>query len=143
MSAYINRYFLLMAVFLLWANAHFDWLALRAHSGQRVLLLAGVLTRFFLVAWISVGLLALTGATMLGSVCMTNAPAGWHPMMGIGLLMFAIFGHLYFGPFSRMKKAVAQADWPQAGKQVARIHPLVVLNFALGWLAIAAVLFLH
>ena len=35
---------LLMAVFLLWANAHFDWLALRAHSGQRVLLLAGVLT---------------------------------------------------------------------------------------------------
>ena len=34
---------LLMAVFLLWANAHFDWLALRAHSGQRVLLLAGVL----------------------------------------------------------------------------------------------------
>ena len=33
----------LMAVFLLWANAHFDWLALRARSGQRVLLLAGVL----------------------------------------------------------------------------------------------------
>ena len=109
----------------------------------RLPLLAGVLTRFFLVAWISVGLLALTGATMLGSVGMKNAPVGWHLMMGIGLLMFAIFGHLYFGPFSRMKKAVAQADWPQAGKQVARIHPLVVLNFALGWLAIAAVLFLH
>ncbi len=34
---------LLMAVVLLWANAHFNWLALRAHSGQRVLLLGGVL----------------------------------------------------------------------------------------------------
>ena len=34
---------LLMAVFLLWAQGYFDWLALRAHSGQRVLLLAGVL----------------------------------------------------------------------------------------------------
>src|SRR5690606_17551251 len=34
---------LLMAVLLLWANTRFDWLALRAHSGQRVLLLAGVL----------------------------------------------------------------------------------------------------
>ena len=34
---------LLMAVFLLWANAQFDWLALRARSGQRVLLLTGVL----------------------------------------------------------------------------------------------------
>ncbi|QDL39361.1 CopD family protein [Rhodoferax sediminis] len=109
----------------------------------RLPLLAGVLTRFFSVAWISVGLLALTGATMLGSVGMKNAPVGWHLMMGIGLLMFAIFGHLYFGPFSRMKKAVAQADWPQAGQQIARIHPLVVLNFALGWLAIAAVLFLR
>jgi uncharacterized membrane protein len=109
----------------------------------RLPLLAGVLTRFFSVAWISVGLLALTGAAMLGSVGMKNAPVGWHLMMGIGLLMFAIFGHLYFGPFSRMKKAVAQADWPQAGQQIARIHPLVVLNFALGWLAIAAVLFLR
>ena len=109
----------------------------------RLPLLAGVLTRFFSVAWISVGLLAITGATMLGSVGMKNAPMGWHLMMGIGLLMFAIFGHLYFGPFSRMKKAVAQADWPQAGQQIARIHPLVVLNFALGWLAIAAVLFLR
>ncbi|OOG60630.1 CopD family protein [Polaromonas sp. C04] len=109
----------------------------------RLPLLAGVLTRFFSVAWISVGLLALTGATMLGSVGMKDAPVGWHLMMGIGLLMFAIFGHLYFGPFSRMKKAVAQADWPQAGQQIARIHPLVVLNFALGWLAIAAVLFLR
>lgn len=34
---------LLMGAFLLWASAHFDWLALRAHSGQRVLLLAAVL----------------------------------------------------------------------------------------------------
>lgn len=109
----------------------------------RLPLLAGVLSRFFSVAWVSVGLLALTGATMLGSVGMKNAPMGWHLMMGIGLLMFAIFGHLYFGPFSRMKKAVAQADWPQAGQQIARIHPLVVVNFALGWLAIAAVLFLR
>ena len=109
----------------------------------RLPVLAGVLTRFFSVAWISVGLLALTGATMLGSVGMKNAPMGWHLMMGIGLLMFAIFGHLYFGPFSRMKKAVAQADWPQAGQQMAKIHPLVVVNFALGWLAIAAVLFLR
>lgn len=109
----------------------------------RLPLLAGVLARFFSVAWISVGVLAVTGAYMLGSVGMKTAPVGWHLMMGIGLLMFAIFGHLYFGPFSRVKKAVAQGDWPQAGQQMARIHPLVVANFTLGWLAIAAVLFLR
>lgn len=127
--------------FMLWALRPVA--AAQLQPPARLPLLAGVLTRFFSVAWISVGLLALTGATMLGSVGMKNAPVGWHLMMGIGLLMFAIFGHLYFGPFSRMKKAVAQADWPQAGQQIARIHPLVVLNFALGWLAIAAVLFLR
>lgn len=109
----------------------------------RLPLLAGVLARFFVAAWISVGLLALTGAYMLGSVGMKNAPMGWHLMMGIGLLMFAIFGHLYFGPFSRVKKAVALADWPQAGRQMAKIHPLVVINFTLGWLAIAVMLFLR
>ena len=109
----------------------------------RLLLLAGVLARFFTVAWISVGLLALTGAYMLDLVGMKSAPIGWHLMMGIGILMFAIFGHLYFGPFRRVKKAVAVADWPQAGQHIARIHPLVVLNFVLGWLAIAAAMFLR
>ena len=109
----------------------------------RLLLLSGVLARFFSVAWISVGLLAATGAYMLGAVGMENAPIGWHMMMGIGLLMFAIFGHLYFGPARRLQTAVAQANWPQAGEQMAKIHPLVVINFALGWLAIAAVLFLR
>jgi uncharacterized membrane protein len=109
----------------------------------RLPFLTGVMARFFCAAWVSVGLLLVTGAYMLMAVGMKNAPAGWHMMMGIGLLMFAIFGHLYFGPFKRLKQAVAAADWPQAGRQMARIHPLVVVNFALGWLAIAAVLFLR
>ncbi|MEO6972256.1 MAG: CopD family protein [Rhodoferax sp.] len=109
----------------------------------RLPFLTGVMDRFFCAAWVSVGLLLVTGAYRLMAVGMKNAPSGWHMMMGIGLLMFAIFGHLYFGPFKRLKQAVAAADWPQAGQQIARIHPLVVINFVLGWLAIAAVLFLH
>jgi len=109
----------------------------------RLPLLAAVLARFFTLVWISAGLLALTGAYMLGAVGMKDAPMGWHLMMGIGLLMFAIFGHLYFGPFRRVKMAVTRSDWPQAGQQIAKIHPLVVANFVLGWLAIAAVLFLR
>ena len=109
----------------------------------RLPLLAGVMARFFAVAWISVALLAASGAYMLGVVGMKSAPIGWHMMMGVGILMFAIFGHLYFGPARRFQKAVAQANWPQAGVQMAKIHPLVVLNFVLGWLAIAAVLFLR
>ena len=63
-------------------------------------------------------------------------------MLGIGLLMFAVFGHLYFGPFKRLKRAVARADWPRASVHLANIHMLVVTNFCLGWAAVAAVVFL-
>ena len=64
-------------------------------------------------------------------------------MLGIGLLMFALFGHVHFGPFKRLKGAVAASDWPEAGRRLGKIQAIVKINFVLGWLAIAAVLFLH
>jgi uncharacterized membrane protein len=53
--------------------------------------------------------------------------------------MFAVFGHLYFGPFRRLRTGVEAADWPQAGQRVGQIAKLAQLNLALGALAIAAV----
>lgn len=107
---------------------------------QRLPLLAGVLERFFVLVWLSIALLLGTGGYMLAGVEMRLAPRGWHAMLGMGLLMFAVFGHLYFAPFRRLKAAVAARDWPEAGRRAAQIHPLVLLNFCLGWLAVAAVL---
>lgn len=109
----------------------------------RLPLMAAVLGRFFTAVWASIVVLLLSGGHLLASVGMKNAPMGVHLMLGIGLLMFAIFGHLYFGPFRQMKIAVAAANWPAAGQRMAQIHPLVVLNFSLGWLAVAAVALLH
>ena len=109
----------------------------------RLPLMAAVLGRFFVAVWASIAVLLLSGAQMMASLGMKNAPLGAHLMLGIGLLMFAIFGHLYFGPFRRMKVAVAAANWPEAGRRMAQIHPLVVLNFGLGWLAVAAVYLLR
>jgi uncharacterized membrane protein len=109
----------------------------------RLPLMAGVLGRFFVAVWGSIAVLMLSGAFMLAMVGMKGAPIGWHLMLGIGLLMFAIFGHLYFGPFRRMRAAVAAANWPEAGRRMAQIHPLVVVNFALGWLAVALVYLAH
>jgi hypothetical protein len=54
--------------------------------------------------------------------------------------MCVIFGHLYFVPFRRLQRASALSDWPAAAKQLAQIHILVVTNFGLGWLAVAAVI---
>ena len=109
----------------------------------RLPFMAGVLGRFFVAVWASIAVLLLSGVFMLATVGMKNAPAGWHLMLGLGLLMFAIFGHLYFGPWRRMKAAVAVANWPEAGRCMGQIHPLVVLNFVLGWLAVALVYLVH
>jgi hypothetical protein len=70
---------------------------------------------------------------------MALAPKGWHVMLGLGFVMFAVFGHLYFVPFRRLERSTLVADWPRAAKQLATIHRLVLTNFALGWLAVAAV----
>ena len=110
---------------------------------QRLPLMAQVLQRFFLLVWASIGLLLVTGLVMLMGVGMRQAPVGWHLMLGIGLLMFAVFGHLYFGPFRRLRSAVAAADWPEAGQRVGQIAKLAQLNLALGVLAIAAVTLWH
>ena len=109
---------------------------------QRLKLLAAVLRRFFALVWTAIGLLLLTGAYMLGHADAQAMPLGWHLMIGIGLLMFLIFGHLYFSPYRRLQQAVAAADWPQAAGRAALIAKLVSLNFVLGWLAVAAITFL-
>jgi len=113
--------------------------ALTLPPPQRLPLMAQVLRRFFMLVWPSIGVLLVTGLVMLLGVGMRQAPVGWHLMLGIGLLMFAVFGHLYFGPFRRLRAAVEAADWPQAGLRVGQIAKLAQLNLALGALAIAAV----
>lgn len=106
---------------------------------QRLPLLAGMLSRFFNLVGLCVILLLTTGAIMLMGVDMKLAPKGWHAMIGLGSLMCLIFGHLYFGPFRKMKNALLIDDFSAAGAQLAKIHPLVLSNFALGWLAVGAV----
>jgi uncharacterized membrane protein len=124
----------------------FMLMALRPVAGaqlqppQRAPLLAMVMGRFFPLVWLSIAVLLLTGVGMLMSVGMKAAPLGWHVMLGIGVLMFAIFGHLYFGPFRRAKLAIAASDWPEAGRRLGQVQKMVQLNFALGWLAVACVM---
>ena len=109
---------------------------------QRLPLIAQVLRRFFAQVWISIAILLVSGLWLLLGVGMKNAPIGWHIMFGLGLLMFALFGHLYFGPFRRLKLAVASANWSEGGKRMGQIAMLAQVNLALGVLAIGAVIFL-
>ena len=109
---------------------------------QRLPLMLQAMERFFQLVWVTVIVLLLTGLAMLMGVGMKNAPAGWHAMLGIGLVMFALFGHLYFGPFRRLKNAVKASDWPEGGRRAGQIATLASINLGLGVLAIAAVFFM-
>ena len=120
-------------------------LALRPSLGQlpppaRLPLAVGVLRRFFVVVAISIALLLATGLFMLLEAPRGATPPGWHAMAGLGIVMMLVFGHIFFGPWRRLKQAVAAQDWPEGGKRMNQIAALVKANLGLGWIAIAAVL---
>ena len=148
MYALLKFFHLAAAIFWIGGMA-FVMLALRppAHArlepAVRLPLMAAVLGRFFVVVWISIVALLATGIPMLASVGMKAAPPGWHLMLGIGLLMMAIFAHIYFAPFRRLKQAVAAANWPDGARRMTQIVVLAKINLALGWIAIAAALLLR
>ncbi len=140
--------FLHIAAAIVWLGGIvFMLFALRPAAGQlappqRLPLITQVMGNFFKRVWEGIAILLVTGLVMLLGVGMKNAPLGWHLMFGIGLVMFALFGHLFFGPYRRLKLAVAAQDWPEGGRRVGQIATLAGLNLVLGTLAIAAVIFL-
>lgn len=104
---------------------------------QRLLLAA--LGRFFPLVWTSIALLWGSGVGALANAG-AAAPRGWHAMAAVALVMTAVFAHVYFAPYRRARRAAAAEDWALVGKSLQQIHPLVRLNFALGWVAVALVL---
>jgi uncharacterized membrane protein len=103
--------------------------------------------RFFAIVGVAVLVLFATGTHLYTSAFKAakaaggagSVPLGWNLMLVLGLLMFLIFGHIYFAGLRKFKRAVAAAEWPVAAKVAARIQTMVQVNFVLGWLAIAAV----
>lgn len=114
----------------------------------RALLMVQIWRRFFHAVLACALVLLLTGAHLYASayrglkaagVAGASLPLGWNLMALIGTLMFLIFGHIYFGGFKKFKRAVSAGEFPVAAAAAGQIHKLVVTNFVLGWLAVAAV----
>lgn len=112
----------------------------------RAPLLAQVWQRFFAIVLGAIVVLFATGSHLYTAgfraarlaTGTAGVPIGWTVMLILGMLMFLIFGHIYFAGFKKFKRAVAQAQWAAAGAAAALIQKMVLLNFVLGWLAIAA-----
>ena len=102
---------------------------------QRLKLWTGIFTRFFRWVWVAVILILGTGFSMMGR--MQPVSAYILAMAGIGVAMSAIFMHVYFAPFGRLKRAVQHEDWKAGGAALGQIRILVGINLVLGLLNIA------
>ena len=106
---------------------------------QRLPLLAATLARFFAWVWVSIVVLLVSGYLMIIVVFDGFADLGLHIhlMQGIGLVMMALFAHIWFAPFRRLRAAVAAGDWPAGGKQMGQIRLIVGINLILGLVVVA------
>ena len=68
---------------------------------------------------------------------MENVGLHIHVMQAIGIVMIAIYLHVFFAPYRRMNRAIAGGDFAAAGRQLAVVRRLVGINLALGLVTIA------
>lgn len=106
---------------------------------QRLTLWAGVFDKFFPWVWVSVVLILLTGLHMLMVFGGASAPLYALAMLVLGVAMMLIFGHVFFAPYKKLKRAVAAQDWKAGGAALGQIRMLIGINLSLGLLTIAVV----
>ncbi|RYY93912.1 MAG: hypothetical protein EOO24_25835 [Comamonadaceae bacterium] len=100
---------------------------------QRLPFMAATLGRFFAGVSMSVVLLLVSGFGLVGqSGGMRNVHWSVHAMLGLGLVMMAIYGHIRFGVYPKLQRAVAAADWPAAAGRLDLVRRMVAVNLALG-----------
>jgi uncharacterized membrane protein len=102
---------------------------------QRLRLWTAIFRRFFPWVWAAVIFILASGFIMLAELA--AVPAYIIVMAAIGIVMSAIFMHVYFAPFGRLKRAVAAEDWKAGGAALNQIRVLVGVNLILGVINIA------
>ncbi|MGH6967655.1 MAG: CopD family protein [Stellaceae bacterium] len=102
--------------------------------GVRLPLMRRVLARFFPWVWISIALLLLSGG---GMIKLGAGGLAIQIMMGAGIVMMLVFGHLYFSPWRRFQRALDGDDLPAAAAQLGQIRTIVALNLVLGLVVVA------
>ena len=107
--------------------------------GPRLALWRGVFARFFPWVWASVLGLLVSGYGMLlfGLGGFATAGVHVHLMQAIGLVMMALFLHLYFAPWRRLQRALDAGEPAAAARELGRIRTIVLVNLTLGLITAA------
>jgi uncharacterized membrane protein len=98
-----------------------------------------VFARFFPWVWVSIAALLVSGYGMVlwGFGGFDKIGLHVHIMHGLGIVMMLAFGHLYFAPWRRFRRAVDAADFVAAAKQLNQIRLIVTVNLVLGLIVVA------
>jgi uncharacterized membrane protein len=104
----------------------------------RLALFRRVLGNFFPWVWVSiVALLASAYGVMLPRLGgFAHAPVYVNTMQVIGLVMILAYGHLYFAPWQRFRRAADGSDWPTAAANLNQIRHIVFFNLVLGLIVV-------
>ncbi|WP_455374621.1 CopD family protein [Kaarinaea lacus] len=106
----------------------------------RLKLWSEIFQKFFVWVWGIVIVIPVTGYFMV----FTNwdgfkfVTMDIHIMHGLGILMILIYMHLFFAPYRRMNRALADNNIEEAAKRLSQIRVIVMVNMLLG-LTIAVV----
>ena len=94
--------------------------------------------RFFPWVWGIVIVLLATGLWLIFGLYggMGNVGVHVHTMLLLGLIMMAIYAHIFFAPYRRMRLAIAAQDWPEAGRRLGQIRIFIGINLILGLVTI-------
>ena len=113
--------------------------AARLHDpAVRLTFLSSVLGRFMSWAALAIVVVLVSGVAMiLIGGGFRNAHISVHLMRAIGLVMMALYLHIRFAPFKRMRAAAIASDWAAAGANLNVVRKLVLINLVLGFVTIA------
>jgi uncharacterized membrane protein len=107
-------------------------------AAQRLPLWAATFERFLRYTAMAVVVILASGLALFFEVGFRLAPTGWHIMLTLGLVMTAIFGHVYLVLYPRLKGQCAAGNWPAAAAALDGIRRLVAANLVLAACTVAA-----
>jgi len=146
MAAYAPLYTLHVWAALIWVGGmFFAWLVLRPaavtalEAPARLKLWVEVFRRFFLWVWLAVLILPISGIAMIqiSFSGFETAPRYVQVMMGLYLVMVALFIRITLLQLPTFNTAVQAQDWATAGTSLAQIRRLVGINLIIGFLLVA------
>jgi len=104
---------------------------------SRVALMAGIFRRFFQLVWGSIAVLYVTGSGLIHSLYGTMAatPLPVHFMIGVAHVMTGVFVYVWFRPYARFRRLVADGDVADALTAAYPVRRWATVNLALGLVA--------